>query len=184
MKSVEAKKGREPKSSVFLTFHGPVTWSRAGAIDAQLLSDVMNIRLREVLREDMGGVYGASIWGGLSRRPREEYNFGVTFSCAPENVAALRKAVFDEIAKVQAEGIGDVWLAKVRENWKRQHELSLRENGFWAGRLLEAMRFGDDPKLILDIDGRLARITSENVSAAARTVLDDSRYVEGVLNPE
>ena len=184
VKSVEAKKGREPKSSVFLTFHGPVTWSRAGAIDAQLLSDVMNIRLREVLREDMGGVYGASIWGGLSRRPREEYNFGVTFSCAPENVAALRKAVFDEIAKVQAEGIGDVWLAKVRENWKRQHELSLRENGFWAGRLLEAMRFGDDPKLILDIDGRLARITSENVSAAARTFLDDSRYVEGVLNPE
>jgi zinc protease len=184
VKSVETRKGREPKSSVFLTFHGPVTWSREGAIDAQLLSDVMNIRLREVLREDLGGVYGASIWGGLIRRPREEYNFGVSFGCAPENVASLRKALFDEIAKVQAEGIGEQWLAKVRENWRRQHELALRENGYWAGRLLESLRFGDDPKRILEIDYRLARISSENVKTAARKYLDTSRYVEGVLNPE
>lgn len=184
VKSVEVKKGREPKSSVYVTFHGPATWSRENAIDAQLLSEVMNIRLREVLREDMGGVYGASIWGGLRRRPIEEYSFGVSFGCAPENVAALREAVFDEIAKVQAEGIGETWLAKVRESWKRQHEISLRENGYWTGRLLEALRHGDDPKLILDLDTRLSRITSDNVRNAARRYLDSSQYVEGVLNPE
>lgn len=182
--SIETKKGTEPKSSVFLTFHGPAAWTREGAIDAQLLSDVMNIRLREVLREDMGGVYGAAVWGGLIRRPREEYSFGVSFGCAPENVASLRKALFDEIAKVQSEGIGEQWLAKLRENWKRQHELALRENGYWAGRLLESLRFGDDPTLILDIETRLSRITSENVRSAARIYLDSSRYVEGVLNPE
>ncbi|MGK2858437.1 MAG: M16 family metallopeptidase [Thermoanaerobaculia bacterium] len=184
VKRVEVKKGREPKSAVYLTFSGPAAWSRESALDAQVLADVMSIRLREVLREDMGGVYGASIWGGLRRRPTEEYSFGVSFGCAPENVAALRKAVFDEIAKVQAEGIGDTWLAKVRENWKRQHEIAVRENGYWAGRLLEALRFGDDPRLILDLDGRLARITSANVKAAAIKYLDTSRYVEGVLNPE
>lgn len=184
VKKVEQKRGREPKSSVFLTFHGPASWTREAAIDARLLSEVMNIRLREVLREDMGGVYGVSIWGGLIRRPVEEYNFSVTFGCAPENVESLRKALFDEIAKVQADGIGEQYLAKVRENWKRQHELALRENGFWAGRLLEAYRFGDDPKDLLDIDTRLARISSGNVKAAAARYLDTSRYVEGVLNPE
>ncbi|MCM2316321.1 MAG: insulinase family protein, partial [Thermoanaerobaculia bacterium] len=58
VKSVEVRKGSEPKSSFYMSFHGPAPWSRENAIDAQLLSDVMNIRLREVLREDMGGVYG------------------------------------------------------------------------------------------------------------------------------
>ena len=61
----------------------------------------LRIRLREVLREDMGGVYGVSAAGSISRRPRQSTRFTVSFGCAPDNVDKLKKAVFDEVAAIK-----------------------------------------------------------------------------------
>src|SRR5207249_4252628 len=94
-------KGSEPKSTVVLTFHGNEAWSRDTDNDMRMLNEVLRIRLREVLREDMGGVYGVGANGGISRRPRQEYTFSVSFGCAPENIDKLEKAVWSEIETIQ-----------------------------------------------------------------------------------
>jgi hypothetical protein len=41
-------------------------------------------------------------------------------------------------------------------------------NGFWVGWLEQAARHGDDPKIILDPAPMIARMTPDNVKAAAR----------------
>src|SRR6185369_13287291 len=51
-------KGHEPKARVMMAFHGNERWSRDKDDDMDLLGDVLSIRLREQLREEMGGVYG------------------------------------------------------------------------------------------------------------------------------
>lgn len=177
-------KGREPKSSVALTFHGPETWSRDTDNDMRMLGEVLRIRLREILREDMGGVYGVSAGGGVSRRPKQEYTFGVSFGCAPENIDKLEKALFDEIATVQQKGIGQDYIDKVRELRKRAHETNLKENGWWLRELERSYTFGDDPKLITDVDPFNAKVTSDRVKAAANKYLKKTQYVLGELRPE
>lgn len=176
-------KGSEPKARVALTFHGGETWSRDAENDMLMLGEVLRIRLREVLREDMGGVYGVSASGGLSRRPKQEFTFGVSFSCAPDNIDKLEKAVFDEIKALQANGIGADYLAKVKELRRRAHETNLKENGYWLRELGVAYTYADDPKLVLDFEAMVNKVTSDRVKAAAKKYLASTQYILGELRP-
>jgi zinc protease len=180
----KVEKGIEPKAQVFLTFHGDQKWTRDDDRDIGILAEILGIRLREVLREDMGGVYGVGVWGWVSRRPRQERTLTVQFGCAPENVDKLKQAVFDEIKALQKSGIGDDYLEKVRKGRVRGREVALRENWAWAGWLSQAYRYGDDVDVVLDLDAELARVSSAKVKAAAKKYLDGKQYVLGVLVPE
>jgi len=41
---------------------------------------------------------------------------------------------------------------QIREQQHRDRETALRENGFWIAQMLEAVRYGDDPKSLLRYD--------------------------------
>ena len=123
MHSKVVERGREPKSQVMLAFHGKERWSRDAENDLQMLGEVLRIRLRETLREELGGVYGVGAGGGLSRRPRQEYTFTVNFGCAPDNVEALKQRVLADIAVLQKDGIGPDYLEKVKQARRRAREL-------------------------------------------------------------
>jgi zinc protease len=177
-------KGTEPKSLVTLTFHGNERWSRDNENDIEMLSDVLRMRLREVLREDMGGVYGVRVSGSISRRPRQEYTFHVGFGCAPGNVEKLEQAVFDEVKSVAEKGIGPEYIEKVKATRRRKHETDLQDNGYWLYELSRAYRFGDDPKQFVDITPLIDKVSSDRVRAAAKKYLSSKQYVLGVLEPE
>src|SRR5690606_29333835 len=51
IKKFELDKGQDPKSFVFMTFHGKAKWTPEAQDDIELLAEVLDIRLREVLRE-------------------------------------------------------------------------------------------------------------------------------------
>ena len=56
-----------------MMFTGPFEWSRQNRYDFESLLEYLNIKLREVMREDKGGVYGVSASGSPSLHPRKEY---------------------------------------------------------------------------------------------------------------
>jgi zinc protease len=185
-KGVQTKlveKGSEPKSLVSLTFHGSEKWSRDTDNDLRALGEVLRLRLRQVLREDIGGVYGVQVGGGITRRPRQEYQLGVSFGCSPDNVDKLKQAVFDEIAAIQKNGIDADYITKIKAARVRAHEVNLKDNGFWSRELERYYTYGDDPKLIVDIAPLLDKITSDRIRASAKKYLSSKQYVFGVLKP-
>jgi zinc protease len=175
--------GEEPKARVQLLFHGDEAWSRDKDRDAYILDQVMSIRLREVLREDKGGVYGVGVSGYLARAPHQERSFSISFGCDPARVDELVKATFDEIAQVQKAGIAGDYLEKIKQTFAREREVQLRSNGFWIGWLTSAYTFGDDPTLVLDPSKMIGRMTPDNVKAAARRYLDAKQYFAPVMLP-
>ncbi|MGE5181111.1 MAG: M16 family metallopeptidase [Acidobacteriota bacterium] len=176
--------GTEPKSFVSLSMSAPDKWSLDAARDAKILSMVLRIRLREVLREDMGGVYGVQVGASISREPTQRRSLWIFFGCDPANVDKLKKAAFDEIAKFAKDGAGDEYLAKVREQLKREHETDLKENRWWLNQLRDAYYFGEDFGKQTDVDAAIARVTSANVKAAARHFFTPNNYVLGVMRPK
>ena len=175
--------GQEPKANVHLLFHGDETWTRDKDRDLFILGQVLSIRLREVLREDKGGVYGVGVGGSIDRAPHQERDFTVSFGCDPARVDELVQATFDEVAQIQRTGIGNEYLEKIRQTFTREREVQLRSNGFWLGWLSSAYTHGDDPTLVLDPSKMTARMTSANVQAAARRYVDSKQYFEAILLP-
>ena len=179
----EWKLGTEPKAAVEIDFHSEEPWTRDKDRDMYILGQVLSIRLREILREDKGGVYGVGVGGAISRAAHQERDFSISFGCDPLRITELINATFDEIAAIQKSGIGPDYLEKVKQTFSREREIQLRNNGFWIGWLSSAYTYGDDPALVLDPSKMIARMTSPNVEAAARRYLDTKQFFEPVLLP-
>jgi zinc protease len=184
VQEVTVRKGIEPKSQVRIVFTGEAPWTLQDDHLIGSLGQALRIRLREVLRDDKGGSYGFGAGGSISRRPVERYRFAVSFGCAPDRVAELRKTVFDLLEDVKREGFSQEIVDKVREQQVREHETALKENGFWLGTLAEAARFNEDPHEALRHDKLVELVTVESLREAARRYLDPARHVVGVLYPE
>ena len=187
-KSVVVRRGLEPKASVTRFFHGDVgaelTASRDAVHDARSLADALTIELRDVLREEDGGVYGVSVSANLVDRPRPRRGLSISFGCDPARVEELLADLDTVLERFRQEGPKPETLLKVREAQRREREVSLRENDFWMGVLQSYLAKGWDPRLILQFDQLLERVTQDNLRAAARLYLDPSRTVLAELLPE
>jgi zinc protease len=147
-------------------------------------SDVLEIRLRDLLREDLGATYGVNV-GQSSPFPQRDYGYtSVTYGSSPENARRLGELVLKEIARLQADGPSDDDLGKVKEMARRDLETAMQENGFWQGWLRSAHQRGLDPARILQRPSEIDALTGERVRAAFRRFFPLDRHTEVVLMPE
>lgn len=180
----EFERGTEPKSLVRLFWNGETPYNPDEQMHVQGLVEVMNIRLIENLREEMGGIYGAGMYGQLNKHPYENYSFGITIPCGPENVDPLIEATLDEIRKIQANGPTETDLNKVKETWKQQYRVNIKDNGFWARAIIQSIENGTDPMRILSYPDRVDALTADHIRKAALKYLDPEKRIQFVLNPE
>jgi zinc protease len=180
----EVRRGIEPKASVRLVFTGDATWNRIERYAMASMTRALSIRLREVLREDLGGVYGVGVSGSISRWPKERYATYLSFGCDPGRVDELIAAARAEIDAFRADGPAPDLLDKVRESQIRERETSLEQNGWWTGALQSQFINGLDPLDILRFDELLGRLTPQLLRDAAVKYFDPERMIQGVLAPE
>jgi zinc protease len=180
----EVRRGIEPRSQTRITFTGPVEYTPANRLAIGVLVDVLDMKLRDVLREDMGGTYGVSVSGGAQRFPEGRYTLSIAFGTAPERLEELVQAVFEQIAAIQADGPDPGALAKAREQRRRSFETDIERNEFWLSLLLREAETGEPAAAAFDLPQRLDAVTPELIRDAARLYLDTSNYVRVSLLPE
>jgi zinc protease len=175
--------GLEPRAQTRLVFTGTMPYTRENRYALRALADVLDIRLRELLREDLGGTYGVSVAGSSVSSPEERYTFNIAFGAAPEQLDVLTEAVFAEIERLQAGGPTGEELLRVREIQRRERENNLRQNAYWAGQLIGYQREGLDFGEILSYGELIDHLTAQLVREAAREWLGRERYVRVSLMP-
>src|SRR5690606_22573415 len=109
------RRGVEPRSLTQIVFTGPFDFSRPNVLAVQSLADVLRIRLREALREDLGGTYGVSVIGTGTQLPVPLYQVALSFGTDPERLDEMTTALFAEIQRLREDGPLESDLQKVRE---------------------------------------------------------------------
>ena len=180
----EVRAGIEPKAQTQIVFTGPFEYTAANRFALRARGDVLNIKLREQLREELGGTYGVSVSAVSSHAPRQEYAVSIAFGSAPERAEQLTRAVFAQIDSLQAKGATPDDVAKVKETQLRARETSLKQNGFWLGQLAAYDQNGEDPRGILEYGKLVASLTPATIKAAANRYLNEKSYVQVRLYPE
>jgi len=176
-------KGTEPKSLIRIFWNGETKFNIEELLKIQGLVEIMNLKIIETLREDLSGIYGGGMYGTINKYPYGHYSFGVSIPCGPENVDKLIAATLAEIEKVKANGPTETDLNKVKETWKQQYQVDVKDNNFWARHLIQSIEIGVDPARILDYVRRVDALKPADIQAAAKRYLDKN-YVQFVLNPE
>ncbi len=180
----EVRKGTEPKSVVALTYTGTAAYSELESRRLAALTEVMNIRISDVLREKLTLIYSGSMSGRLSKIPRGQYSIATFLPCGPNNVDKVIAAINEEIATLQREGPTEADLNKVKQKFHQSHKKSMQENGYWMGHLQSSALLGTDPASILQAEQQIDGLTVEAVRNAARQYFNPANVLQMVLNPE
>lgn len=176
--------GIESRANVYLGFGGRVATERWEAELADALFLIANIRLREVIREGLGGTYGADAWGYVSQIPYPSYRASVQFGCEPTRVDELTSAVFRELAWLRDGDIGDEYLVKAREAFRKSLETGMRNNGYWAWYMTRNVVRGHPLDEIADLGAVEGMMTAAKMRELARKYFRASNYVKASLVPE
>jgi zinc protease len=180
----EVNKGTEPKSLIRMFWNGETKYNEEELLKIQALVEIMNIRIIESLREDLSGIYGGGMYGSMNKYPYNSYSFGITLPCGPENVDKLIAATLSEIEKARTSGPSETDLNKVKETWKQQYLVNIKDNAFWARHLIQSVDNGSDPMRILTYERRVTALKPGDIQTVAKKYLDLNNYVQFVLNPE
>ncbi len=178
------KKGVEPKSSVRMNYNGSFDWSFKNRTEARATMSILNIMMRETMREDKSGVYGVGAGFMPTHYPTSKYTISIRFGCAPNNVDMLIATAKEQITTLKKEGPSAKNLEKVKETMRREFETNLRTNNFWISALNLYYSNGDNIKDLLEYNKIVDSITPETIKALANKYFNDANYDEFTLYPE
>jgi zinc protease len=178
------RRGVEPVAHVRMVWTLPeVEFSYKTRHALRSMTSVLQIRLREVVREEKGGSYHVSIWPDIQKFPSPRARIMVDFGCDPDKVDMMIAAVNGVIAAAQSELPEAHYIQTVQETQRRGREVDLRENSFW----IEVLSFYDwhneDPRTILDFERYVESITPEFVRDWARKAFQTPDRAVFILLP-
>ncbi|HMQ47775.1 MAG TPA: insulinase family protein [Saprospiraceae bacterium] len=178
--------GIAPKTLVELVYHGDFEKSSQNRYDFYAMIAVLRLKLRQSLREDLGGVYGVSVNGHIAATPASKYRITISFSCDPDRYDELIQTIYAEIAGLGSADLQEE-VAKVKETQKQSYLKSLKENGFWLGQISSRLQDED-----LTLEGILSEnyfkyvdgLTVEAIQQAVVRYFDQDKKMLFVLAPK
>jgi zinc protease len=180
----DVKKGREPASQTVLAFFADPGFDEYEMHRARAASQVLNIRLREILREELGGTYGVNV-GFSNTPPIKGYGYMVIqFGSSPDNVDKLVAASLKEIERLKVEGPSMDDVNKVKELERRDLETNAKQNSYWLGSMQTVHMFGWDPAGIARRGDRTEKLTPEIIKTMFQKYFPTDRYTLVTLKPE
>ena len=178
------EKGIEPKSLSMIIFEGPMVFEQGQRTALHAMTQILEMRLLQIIREELGGTYSVNVSDGASKYPKPEYSIAIQFGSSPDRTEDLIKRVFEEIEKFKTEGPTVKQLADEKEALLREYETSSQQNGYLLGQIVQHYNYGEDPALISMIPEQYKKLDASAIKEAAKTYLNSSAYVRVSLFPE
>jgi zinc protease len=177
-------KGMEPQSRSVFVFTGDFEDSRKNRNDFSAMNTVLQTKLRERVREELGGTYSIGVSGSNSWRPTGSYSITIQFGSDPERVGELKDVIFAEIELIKTLGPDEADVENVKESLRRARETNLESNSYWVNQIIARYRQGHGFEDFWDYEASIEAITPETVRAAADRYFDLDNYIQATLFPE
>jgi zinc protease len=185
---VRIKKGIEQQSWVRIHFEG-VNPELEGDIYTEQdlvasMVELIEIRLRDKIREKMGASYGVRVYCNQGNYPSRRYIAFIHFGCEPARAEELGGLVIQELKTLGETPIREEDLVKLQEGFSRRRETALKTNEFWQETLTANIIRGDESAAYSRTETVLAGLNAETMQRLLRRYFNTENYVTGILLPE
>ncbi len=178
------RKGVSSQGQVTIVFTGAGPYAKEDVLKLDLLVGMLNVRIYEQLREQMGGTYNASMSAVFNKRPYEHYTVTARIPCAPENADRMSTALFDLINTVRDKGVDKDLMSKLKQNMMNHHSGQMQTNEYWLQSLSHDWIDGEDPSWINDFYTMVGNISASELKETANKYLNTSNFIKVELLPE
>lgn len=176
--------GVDDKSTVMITLTGDYdyTLENNGLMDA--MAGILTNKMIETLREDMGGVYGASASASMMKDPDQSFRFTISFPCKPDNAEALAEAAMKELEKLKNGEFTEEDLQKIINARIQNYDEQIKQNNYWQSMMKAYLDSGYPLEEILKSNERTNAITKEAIVKTANTYLTGENTIKIVKLPD
>ncbi|MBA3829203.1 MAG: insulinase family protein [Taibaiella sp.] len=182
--TLDLKKGKEKQSIIISNYYGEVNYSEDLDLRARALAEVLNIKVIEDLREKMGGIYTGGFRASVTKEPYARYSISLNLPCGPENVTKLLNAAGDEIKMLKQNGPDAKDLDKVKSQWREKYLTSVKENGYWTGKMEDVLFWGKDKDHVFQYEAWINKLTPQDIQQTANQLFNGKNQMTSVLYPE
>jgi zinc protease len=180
----EVRKGREPRGQTVISFFADTKLDELEMHRARAAASLLGIRLRDILREELGGTYGVSV-GYENSMPLPGYGaMTVQFGSDPANIEKLTGEVVKEVERLKRVGPTAEDVARVQELERRDLENATKENSYWMGSLQTIHMLGWDPLSITRREERIKNLSPQVLHEMFKKYFPIDRHTIVTLRPE
>jgi zinc protease len=177
-------KGLEPKSQAAIVYTGPIESTAEQRVTLRAMTEILQTRLLETIREDLGGTYSITARSSAQRRPTPEFSITIGFGCDPKRLDDLVARVYQEVEKFRTEGPTDKQVTDEREALLRDLEAGTKQNSYWMGQLVARYEYGENPEDILTTGDLFRKLDAAMIRSAAARYLKGDNRIQLTLVPE
>ena len=177
-------KGKEQKSLILAIYTDEIPYSEDLELKAEAIAEILNIRIIEELREKIQGIYGGGIYAQFEKLPYAHYSFFLQLPSGPEKVDTLLFAMDKEIENLKSQGPSQQNLDKVKQQWREENKVKMKENNTWLSALQSFHFPGGSPSRFVEYEKYINALTVKDIQEAAKLLLNGANVVTGILRPE
>lgn len=177
-------KGKEQKSIILEQYYGAIPFSEDLEFKAHMVTDILNIRIIEELREKIGGIYSGGMAADVRKVPYSRYQVQLYLPCGPESVDTLLKAADMEIATIKKNGPSEKDLTKVKQAQLEQYRENVKKNNYWSASLQGILFWGNDKQRFLDYERIINTVSVIEIKEAANLLFDGKNTLKSILYPQ
>jgi zinc protease len=180
------EKGIAPKSEVAIVFSGAFEYDDANKLALETMVMLLQSRLSDAIREELGATYSITANAGTSKRPTPEYRVRIDWTCDPARTANLVQRVMQEVAAVRQTLLSPGQVARVRDLLMRDYDRNSQDNGYLLGQISRRYEDGDAANIgaVVQVPRQIAALSGYAIQLAAQKYLDPGNYVQITLKPE
>ena len=179
------EKGKEPKVTTQISFFADPPQDSNELTRLTAATEVLDIALRDILREELGETYGVTVDFNQEMFQRGGGHTLVQFTAAPQNLQKMTERVLQEVQRLQKDGPSEDLVNRAKESARREHEEGMKQNGYWLSRMQGAKMLGLDPVThFLEREKRIANVNVANVKDMFVKYFPMNRYTIVTLLPE
>lgn len=180
---VRVEQGAQTQAVVNVRFHGDEALPTSAEGVLKALRTYLELRLREELRERLGGVYEVEVSYELHQPPRQGHELGFRFECRPEQCRELEQAAFKVIDDLRNRGLNASQVETLKRQLDTSNQFEQRSAAFWQRHLLAAYLQDRNPEEMIAEAVDLSHITGDTLQRGARRFLRSDQYVDALLLP-
>ena len=136
------------------------------------MTEILQRRLLETLREELGGTYGVNAAPSYEKFPNQTYSITINFGSSPDRTEALVKRVFEEIESFKTNGPTEQQLKDQKETLLREFETNIKLNSYLLNNISSRYDLGEDVAALWTIPDQYQKIDKATIQQAAKTYLN------------
>ncbi|NLK67304.1 MAG: insulinase family protein [Campylobacteraceae bacterium] len=166
------------KNSIFIKNYD-LAYTPKDAVTLELATEILNVLMREQIREKDGMVYGINAHSKLENLPYQKSNTNIYFTTGKENIETIIENVKSIIAYLKTEFNDEQELENAKLKAKVALEKSYQNPSFWERALSDSILFDRKFFNYDEISSLIDSVTMQDIKNVSKIAFDLEHFIVG-----